>query len=126
LLLCFSGTIVCKRVNASTLQQNTSEKFQITTYNSENVTLTINGNISAAEISDVWFVNRPDFYNNADFEFTLTGQNNSLGFLNMTIPKARYWSVLSLEYMFRKLMKYDSFSQDRENFYVWFTVPFNA
>ena len=120
-------TVVCMRVEASTPQQNTIEKLQITTFNSENITLTLNGNISAAQISDVFFVNRPDFYNNTHLDFTVTGQNNTVGFLNMTIPKS---SVLGGTepgvYVPGVNQINDSFSQDKENFYVWFTVPFNA
>jgi hypothetical protein len=127
LLLCFSGTVVCMRVEASTPQQNTTEKLQITTLNGENITLTLNGNISAAQISDVFFVNRPDFYNNTNLDFTVTGQNNTVGFLNMTIPKS---SVLGGTepgvYVPGVNQLNDSFCQDKENFYVWFTVPFNA
>lgn len=88
-----------------------------------NVTLAIAGNISVAQISDMSFVTLEDWYNNTDIDFTVTGLNGSAGFMNMTIPKdAVLGGTEPTVAANGALPENHGFAQDRDNFYVWFTM----
>ncbi len=99
------------------------QTLQTTSIDGKNVTLAIQGNVSASQFTNLFFQNLPDWYNNTNINFDLTGLNGSTAFVNMTIPKNAILGGTEpvVAANGRKPMN-DGFTQDSENFYVWFTT----
>lgn len=113
-----------KITSASALtSQDTLQTLQTTSIDGKNVTLAIQGNVSASQFNDLFFQNLPDWYNNTNINFDLTGLNGSTAFVNMTIPKSAILGGTEPAVATNGIIRInDGFTQDNENFYVWFTT----
>jgi hypothetical protein len=113
-----------EKITASALPfQNPTQPLQVTSVEGVNVTLAINGNVSVSQITDLFFENLPNWYNNTNINFNLRGLNGSSAFLNMTIPKsAILGGTVPVETTNGMMPTSYGFTQDAENFYVWFTT----
>ena len=99
------------------------QTIQTTSIDGKNVTLAIQGNVSASQFTDLFFENLPDWYNNTNINFDLAGLNGSTAFVNMTIPKnAILEGTEPVVATNGRIPMNDGFTQDNENFYVWFTT----
>lgn len=109
-------------INTLSTPQPNSQSLHVSV-DGKNVTLAITGNISAAQISDMFFDTREDWYNNTDIAFTVTGLNGSAGFMNMTIPKNSILGGTEPTVAANGAQaENEGFAQDGDNFYVWFTM----
>jgi hypothetical protein len=117
------GDFTCERFVASASpSQNTSQTLQIIV-DGKNVTLTIKGNISTTQISNLYFETLEDQYNNTHITFDIRGLNGSAGFVNMTIPKSALLGGTEPSVATNGgRPESQGFLQDEENFYVWFTT----
>jgi hypothetical protein len=120
-LILFSNFIGEK--NTSAVSPQDAQTFKITSTSGENITLAVTGNVSASQITDFFFMNLPDWYNNTNINFNLNKLNGSTAFMNMTVPKNAILGgtqpVISIN---GGLSRNNGFTQDSENFYVWFTA----
>jgi hypothetical protein len=111
-------------VNTSaTMSPQDVQALQITTTEGENITLAISGNVSKSQITDFFFMNLPDLYNNTNIDFNLIELNGSTAFVNMTVPKnAILGGTEPTVAINGGPPRNNGFTQDNENFYVWFTA----
>jgi len=59
--------------------------------------------------------------------FTLTGENGTTGYSNMTIPKtALFYGITPVVFIDGQQATKQGHTQDSENFYVWFTTQFST
>jgi hypothetical protein len=113
-----------EKVTASALaSQNPAQTLEVTTLDAKNVTLTISGNVSVSQITDIFFENLPNWYNNTNIRFQLRGLSGSAAFMNITIPKSALLEGTEPVVNTNGINPMnDGFTQDNENFYVWFTT----
>jgi hypothetical protein len=103
--------------------QDNAQTFKITSTSGENITLAVTGNVSEGQITDFFFMNLPDSYNNTDIDFNVIELNGSTAFLNLTVPKnAILGGTEPIVAINGDLSRNNGFSQDNKNFYVWFTT----
>jgi hypothetical protein len=103
--------------------ENNAQTFKITSTSGENITLAVTGNVSEGQITDFSFMNLPDQYNNTDIDFNMIELNGSNAFVNMTIPKNAILGGTEPGVAINGgLSRNNGFTQDNENFYVWFTT----
>jgi hypothetical protein len=125
LIIALSNITLVAATNSATPGSITAT-LQVTAANGKNITLTTNGNVSPDQISELWFANNEALYNNTDIAFKLTGQNNTAQFMNMTVPKnsllANTAPVITID---GSLAENAGYTQDQDNFYVWFTAASN-
>ena len=99
------------------------QTLQTTSIDGKNVTLAIQGNVSASQFTDLFFQNLPDWYNNTNINFDLTGLNGSTAFVNMTVPKSEILGGTEPAVATNgNIPINDGFTQNSENFYVRFTT----
>jgi hypothetical protein len=109
-------------VASASLSQNTAQTLQ-TIVDGKNVTLIIEGNVSATQISNLYFETFEEQYNNTHITFDIRGLKGSAGFVNMTIPKnAILGGTEPVVATNGGRPENQGFSQDERNFYVWFTT----
>ncbi len=123
ILLIITLSIIYISTAANAAASTTTAALDITAADGKNVTLKIEGNIEAEQISDLWFASNPSLYNNTDIAFTLTGQQDTVHFMNMTVPKdALLGGTAPVVTIDGRLADQSGYSQDGGNFYVWFTA----
>jgi hypothetical protein len=109
--------------NTSALSSQDAQTFKITSTSGENITLALTGNVSVSQITNFFFMNLPDWYNNTNIDFNLITLNGSTAFVNMTVPKnAILGGTEPVVAINGGLSRNNGFTQDNENFYVWFTA----
>lgn len=120
-LILFSNFTSEKTISA--ISSENAQALQITTTDGENITLAIIGNVSISQITDFFFMNLPDWYNNTNVDFNLIELNGSTAFVNMTIPKnAILGGTVPVVSVNGGLPRNNGFTKDNGNFYVWFTA----
>lgn len=125
LVIVLSGLMLAATANAAAAESGTALK--VTSADGKDVTLTINGNIDADQISDLWFATNAELYNNTDIAFTLANQNNIAQFMNMTVPKnALLDNTAPIVTIDGVWIKDSGYTQDSDNVYVWFTTPVSS
>jgi hypothetical protein len=123
LIILISDFMGANSITSAMTSQETTKTLQITSVDGKNVTLAIRGNVSVNQITDFFFQNLPDWYNHTNIDFNLIELNGSSAFVNMTIPKdAILGGTAPVVATNGGLPKNDGFTQDTENFYVWFTT----
>lgn len=123
LVIILSGVIFAATANATTAESGTTT-LKVTAADGQDITLTVNGNICAEQISELWYASNAALYNNTDIAFKLTNPNSTTQFMNMTVPKsALLGGVAPIVTIDGVLVKNSGFNQDSTNFYVWFTAP---
>jgi hypothetical protein len=108
--------------NAANSESN-STAIKVTAADGKDVTLTINGNICADQISELWYATNEALYNSTDIAFMLKSQNSTIQFMNMTVAKSDVLGgtapIVTIDGVYSKN---SGFSQDSTNYYVWFTA----
>ena len=86
----------------------------------------MDGNISITQISN-FEMNTDDNANTAVVSFAITGPNGTTGFSNMTIPKTSVPNgTVPTIYIDNIPLESQGFSENADNYYVWFTVHFST
>jgi parallel beta-helix repeat protein len=100
------------------------QTIQGTNDKEETVTLTINGNITAAQFSDITLTTNQS---QITLSFTLQGETGTSGYTNITIPKSQVPNgVNPVVYIDGVEAPNQSFTEDSQNYYVYFTVSFST
>jgi eukaryotic-like serine/threonine-protein kinase len=93
---------------------------------SGNVTLTLNGNITASQITQAAIITNESAAKTT-INFTLTGQSGNSGFANVTVPKTAVANgTAPMVYIDDEKVQNQGFTQDADNYYVWFTTHFST
>ncbi|MCW4025018.1 MAG: right-handed parallel beta-helix repeat-containing protein [Candidatus Bathyarchaeota archaeon] len=94
--------------------------------NEETVTLTINGNITAAQFSGITLTTNQS-NSQITLSFTLQGETGTSGYTNITISKSQIPNgvnpVVNIDGV---AAPNQSFTEDSQNYYVYFTVSFST
>ena len=95
------------------------------TDNGKTVNLTLSGNITSTQMSNVTIA-----ANNATTTglfFTVTGESGTLGFSNITIPKSLVPpETTPLIFIDGLPTQSQGYTQDSDNYYVWYTTHFST
>jgi parallel beta-helix repeat protein len=94
--------------------------------NAETATLTIKGNITAAQFSDITLTTNQSS-SQIVLSFTLQGETGTSGYTNITIPKNQVPNgIAPIVYIDGQEAPNQSYTQDSQNYYVYFTVSFST
>jgi hypothetical protein len=105
-----------------TPQPNSTSTVPATTDSGETVNLAINGNITSQQISNATITTNQTT-DTTTVSFTVTGENGTEGFANITIPLSAVLNgTIPAIYIDGTLAENQGYTQDSENFYVWFTT----
>ena len=109
---------------SSTTGQNSI--LQATTDKGEVVNLPISGNITASQIHNVIIATNQSA-STTIVSFSVRGPSGNIGFSNITIPKVDipYGKVPAI-YIDDQLAQNQGYTQDANNYYVWYTTHFSA
>jgi hypothetical protein len=97
-----------------------------TTASGATVDLAISGNITSSQISNSTII---PYQSTATTTVSLiiTGKNGTVGFVNMTIPKTAIpYGTSPVVYIDGQQAPNQGYTQDANNFYVWYTTQFNT
>jgi hypothetical protein len=126
LVIVLSGMLLAATANAATAADSSEGTLKVTSADGKDVTLTINGNVDADQISELWFATNAQLCNNTDIAFTLARQGGTVQFMNMTVPKsALLGGTAPIVTIDGAWVKDSGYSQDSSNMYVWFTALSN-
>jgi hypothetical protein len=90
------------------------------------INLAISGTIISSQISNVT-ISTNQFTNSTTVSFTVTGESGTIGFSNMTIPKtALSYAKIPVVSIDEQQALNQGFTQDANNFYVWYTTQFST
>jgi hypothetical protein len=96
------------------------------TSNNKTFNLTLNGNVTAQQICNLTLTAYAK-NQTATLTFNVTGQDGATGFCNITVPKTAIPNGLKPEvYVDGQLIEAQGYCEDRENYYVWWTVHFSS
>jgi outer membrane protein assembly factor BamB len=84
----------------------------------------ITGNITSSQISDVnWVTNK----NTTKISFTVTGESGTFGYSNIAIAKNRIpQATTPIIYVDNQIVPEQGYTQDANNFYIWYIVHFST
>ena len=100
--------------------------IQATTESGATINLEIKGNITSSQISNATITSNQTAKTTA-ISFTITGPNSTTGFCNMTIPKtAILYGTNPTIYLDNQQTPNQGYTQDSDNFYVWYTTQFST
>ncbi len=103
----------------------TSTTVHVTTSTGQGVDLVISGNITATQISSLIIKNEVD--TKTTLSFILTGESGTTGFANFVIPKTAIpYGVEPTVLVSGEPAQNQGYTQDGQNFYVWFTTHFST
>lgn len=123
LVIVLSGMLLSATANAATAESSSTGTLKVTSADGKDVTLTINGNVAADQISELWFASNAELYNNTDIAFMLTHQDSTGQFMNMTVPKSALLdNTAPIVTIDGAWVKESGYTQDSNNVYVWFTA----
>jgi len=96
------------------------------TDNGTTVDLTIRGNVTSVQMSNITIATIQSTISTT-LSFTLAGESGTTGFSNMTIPKtAILYGVKPVVFIEEQQAINQGYTQDSENFYVWYTTQFST
>ncbi len=99
--------------------------MQALTDEGKTVNITLSGNVSSSEISNVYLTMDRNT-TSAYLYLTVTGASHSTGFCNMTLSKNLiYEGTAPIIFIDDKKAENQGYSQDETNYYVWFTTGFS-
>jgi len=95
------------------------------TDNGKTVNLTISGNITSLQMSNVTFA-MDEAAKSTTISFTVTGETGTVGFSNITIAKnmVNFGGAPTI-YIDDAPAKNQGYTQDVQNYHVWFTTHFS-
>jgi hypothetical protein len=97
---------------------------QATTQNGTTINLTLNGNITSSQISNLTISISA---NTTIVSFTLTGENGTAGFSNMTLPNNALPNAANPTiYIDNQLALDQGYTEDADNYYIWYTTHFST
>ncbi|MGD0450053.1 MAG: BsuPI-related putative proteinase inhibitor [Candidatus Bathyarchaeia archaeon] len=97
-----------------------------TTNNGSTVDLAITGNITSAQISNVTIATLQST-SSSIVSFTVTGENGTTGFGNITIPiSAVLYGTTPTIYIDGQPAQDQGYAQDSNNYYVWYATHFST
>jgi outer membrane protein assembly factor BamB len=99
---------------------------EVTKTNGTILSLSFSGNITTSQISNASLVTDQSSAETT-INFTVAGQAGDWGFCNLTIPKnsVSYGAAPTI-YIDHQKAENQGYSQDAENYYVWFTTHFST
>lgn len=85
---------------------------------------TMTGNITGSQVSDInWVTNQTT----TKISFTVTGESGTFGFSNITIAKNRIpQTTTPVIYVDNTIVPEQGYTQDANNYYVWYIVHFST
>jgi len=90
------------------------------------VDLVISGNITSSQMSNVT-IGTNQSANTTTLSFAVTGASGTTGFDNITIPKSAVpYGTAPLVYINGTLAQNQGYTQDSNNYYVWYTTHFST
>jgi hypothetical protein len=97
----------------------------VTTGSGAIVDLAVSGNVTSSQISNATIAsNKPTI---TTVSFKITGPNGTAGLGNMTIPKnAISYGISPVVYIDGQKALNQGYTQDANNFYVWYSTNFDA
>jgi hypothetical protein len=102
------------------------ETVQVKTASGATVDVAISGNVTSSQMSNAFIATNQSAATTA-ISFTVTGQSGTAGFCNMTIPKnAVAYGVTPEVYVDGQPAQTQGYTQDRDNYYVWYTTDFST
>ncbi len=90
------------------------------------VELGISGNVTSSQMTNVTIATNQTVKTTI-VSFTITGENGTSGFSNITIPKGSVpYGTTPTIYIDGQPAQNQGFTQDANNFYVWYTTHFST
>jgi hypothetical protein len=109
-----------------TFVSGNAQTIQATKGNGETIDLVISGNITATQFSGINLISNLTSAE-TNLSFTLQGQSDTSGFTNITIPKSQIpYGSGPIVHIDNVAAQNQGFTEDNENYYVWFTVNFST
>jgi hypothetical protein len=103
-----------------------SSSVEATTSSGATLNLTITGNITSTQISEVT-ISTNQTAATTTISFTVTGESGTSGFCNITLPKSQVqFGTTPVVYIDGQQIQSQGYSEDDENFYVWYTISFST
>jgi nitrous oxidase accessory protein len=100
--------------------------IEAVTEDGSKVSLTITGNITSSQIANLT-LSTNQTAQTTTLSFTLTGQSGDSGFSNITIAKNNIpYGTTPIVYIDGQQAPNQGYSQDSQNYYVWFTAHFST
>jgi parallel beta-helix repeat protein len=104
----------------------TTSTVQATKEDQSKVTLTLNGNITASQMTNV-LITTNQTASITTISFTVTGPSGTSGFSNITIAKTAIpYGTLPTVYIDGQQAQNQGHTEDSQNFYVWYTTRFST
>jgi hypothetical protein len=98
----------------------------VTTSNGAIIHLTINGNITSSQMSNIALISNKSSLTTT-LSFSVTGQSGTTGFSNITIPKsAVVYGTTPKIYIDTQTASSQGYTQDANNYYVWYITQFST
>jgi hypothetical protein len=92
----------------------------------QSINLTVSGNISSSQMTNLTITTNPAV-DKITVSFTLTGQEGTIGFCNITLPKTVVPKATCPSiFIDNELAQNQGYTQDGYNYYVWFTTHFST
>jgi outer membrane protein assembly factor BamB len=105
---------------------NSTISIQATKNDGTKLTLSMDGNITTAQITNTTITTNQTA-KTTTISFMLTGQSGNTGFGNITIPKnAVSYGTTPTIYIENQKAEDQGYTQDSDNFYVWYTTSFST
>ncbi len=118
----FSPTISPSALPSPTPSSTT---IPIITTSNQTIYLTITGNITSSQISNM-ILTANSSAATTTLSFTVTGQSGTTGFSNITIPKSAIPHGTEPQiYIDGQLANSQGYTQDTNNYYIWYTTQFS-
>jgi hypothetical protein len=100
--------------------------IEATTASGSTVDLAVTGNITNTQITNVQIATNTSSAT-VTISFNITGEPGSTGFSNVTIPKSAVQNGIAPQlYIDGKLCANQGYTEDANNFYVWYTTHFST
>jgi hypothetical protein len=108
------------------VQHQVSFNVSVATSNGATVDLEISGNVTSSEVANVTIATNQSA-TSTTVSFTETGESGTTGFGNVTIPKnAVPYGITPTIYIDNQITPDQGYSQDANNYYVWYTTHFST
>jgi hypothetical protein len=124
-----SGTLpITQSGNVSALYQLNQVSFTLhaTKEGGETVDFAVTGNMSSSQISNLIIASNQTLATTT-ITFTITGETGTAGFGNLTVPKnAVAYGTTPTIYVDNQIIQNQGFSQDSNNYYVWYSTHFST
>ena len=121
-----SNNITVTTVSPTPTPTSTTQIVQATKDDGSKVNLAITGNITSSQLSDIT-INTNQTAQTTTISFTVTGPSGSSGFSNITISKSSVnEGATPTVYIDGQPAENQGYTQDSQNYYVWFATSFST